>query len=105
MDEMRRHVVQRRIRCLSSLDPARIAAWPQVRSASRTDARLEIVTDAAEAVVRRLLGEDAALSELEVQRAGLADAFLPLTRDDDDPPIANQPEAPHGTLTTPIPTP
>src|SRR3546814_1106766 len=81
MDEMRRHVVQRRIRCLSSLDPARIAAWPQVRSARRTDARIEIVTDAAEAVVRRLLGEDAALSELEVQRAGLAEAFLELTRD------------------------
>src|SRR3546814_2123484 len=78
MDEMRRHVVQRRIRCLSSLDPARIAAWPQVRSARRTDARIEIVTDAAEAVVRRLLGEDAALSELEVQRAGLAEAFLGL---------------------------
>src|SRR3546814_21150202 len=33
MDEVRRYVVQRRIRCLSSLDPARIAAWPQVRSA------------------------------------------------------------------------
>src|SRR3546814_10228280 len=93
MDEGRRHAVQRRIRCLSSLDPARIAAWPQVRSARRTDARIEIVTDAAEAVVRRLLGEDAALSELEVQRAGLAEAFLELTRDDADAAIANQREA------------
>src|SRR3546814_3224142 len=92
MDEMRRHVVQRRTRCLSSLDPARIAAWPQVRSARRTDARIEIVTDAAEAVVRRLLGEDAALSELEVQRAGLAEAFLELTRDDADAAIATQRE-------------
>lgn len=44
--------------------------------------RIEIVTDAAEAVVRRLLVEDAALSELEVQRAGLADAFIELTRED-----------------------
>src|SRR3546814_14388610 len=93
MDEMRRHVVQRRIRCLSSLDPARIAAWPQVRSARRTDARIEIVTDAAEAVVRRLLGEDAALSELEVPRAGLAEAFLELTRDAAEAALANQPEA------------
>src|SRR3546814_18826001 len=63
MDEVRRYVVQRRIRCLSSLDPARIAAWPQVRSARWTAARIEIVTDAAEAVVRRLTGADAALSE------------------------------------------
>src|SRR3546814_19755876 len=29
MDEVRRHVVQRRIRCLSSLAPARIAAGPR----------------------------------------------------------------------------
>src|SRR3546814_11014057 len=98
MDEVRRHVVQRRIRCLSSLDPARIAAWPQVRSARRTDARIEIVTDAAEAVVRRLLGEDAALSALEVQRTGLAEAFLELTRHDADAAITNPREAPHWTI-------
>lgn len=47
----------------------------------RDGARLEIVAEAAESVVRRLLAEDAALSDLEVQRAGLADAFLALTRD------------------------
>ena len=82
MDEIRRHVGQRRIRCLSALDTTRIAGWPQVRSAQRLDARIEVVTDAAEAVVRRLLAEDAALSELEVQRAGLAEAFIELTRDD-----------------------
>ncbi|GAA3934687.1 ABC transporter ATP-binding protein [Luteimonas lutimaris] len=113
MDEVRRHVSARRIRCLTTLDAARIAAWPEVRSARAVDAaladagavdagampsdavgdrglgrsheksdRVEIVTDAAEDVVRRLLAEDATLSELEVQRAGLADAFLELTRED-----------------------
>ncbi len=85
MDEIRTHVAQRRIRCLSALDAAGIAHWPQVRSAQRLDAHIEIVTDAAEAVVRRLLAEDAALSGLEVQRAGLAEAFIALTRDDDGP--------------------
>jgi len=90
MDEIRKHVAQRRIRCLSALDTACIAAWPQVRSAQRLDARIEVVTDAAETVVRRLLAEDAALSELEVQRAGLADAFIELTRDDAD--AAPQPQ-------------
>lgn len=79
--EIRAHVAQRRIRCLSALDVARIGGWPAVRSAQRADARIEIVTDAAEDVVRRLLAEDAALSELEVQRAGLAEAFIEITRD------------------------
>jgi ABC-2 type transport system ATP-binding protein len=55
--------------------------------------RIEIVTDAAETVVRRLLAADAALSELEVQRAGLAEAFIELTRDDADVAPATQREA------------
>ena len=93
MDEVRRHVAQRRIRCLSALDAAGIAAWPQVRSAHRDAARLEIVTNAAEDVVRRLLAEDGALSELEVQRAGLAEAFLEITRDDADVASADEREA------------
>lgn len=60
-----------------------VAATPG-RGHGRSHGRegVEIVTDAAEAVVRRLLAGDAALSELEVQRAGLADAFLELTRED-----------------------
>ncbi len=140
MDEVRRHVAQRRIRCVSSLDVARIAAWPGVRSARAMGSatgeagaaaeaivedaavgvamaampsaaggdrhhgrshksgldggdRIEIVADAAEAVVRRLLAEDPALSELEVQRAGLAEAFIELTRDDTDVAPASQREA------------
>ena len=44
---------------------------------------LEIVADGAEDVIRRLLAEDAALAELDIRRAGLADAFLELTRDTD----------------------
>ena len=82
MQDVRAHVSQRRIRCLSALDIANIAAWPDVRSATRDQARIEVVTDAPEAVLRKMLAEDAALSDLEVQRAGLADAFLELTRDD-----------------------
>lgn len=85
--EVRALVSQRRIGGFSALDVARIAAWPGVRSAVRgaagDPARIEIVADDAEAVaiVRRLLAEDAALSDLEVRRAGLADAFLEITRD------------------------
>ena len=83
MDEVRARVSQRRIRCLSAMDVDAIAAWPGVRAANRDGARVEIVADTAEDVVRRLLAEDAALSELDIRRAGLADAFLELTRDTD----------------------
>jgi ABC-2 type transport system ATP-binding protein len=86
MQEVRAHVSQRRIRCLSALDPADVATWPGVHGAVRghdgNPARLEVVADAVEPVLRRMLAEDAALSDLDIQRAGLADAFLELTRDD-----------------------
>ncbi len=79
--EVRAHVAQRRIRCVSSLSAERIAAWPEVRQASSAAGRLEIIVDSAEPVVRRLLAEDGDLKELEVQRAGLAEAFIELTRE------------------------
>jgi ABC-2 type transport system ATP-binding protein len=79
---IRAHVSQRRIRCVSSLQAEEISRWPQVRSATRIDDKLDIVAETAEAVVRRLLIEDPQLIELEVQRAGLADAFIELTRTD-----------------------
>ncbi|MFL6592023.1 MAG: ABC transporter ATP-binding protein [Luteimonas sp.] len=82
VQSIRAHVAQRRIRCVSALDADAIARWPQVRSATRVDGRIEIVADLAEAVVRRLLADDPALEELEVERAGLADAFVALTRND-----------------------
>ena len=84
LHEVRALVSQRRISCLSALDAARIATWPGVRGASRgadgNPARIEVLADDADTVVRRLLGEDAARSDLDVRRAGLADAFLEITR-------------------------
>jgi ABC-2 type transport system ATP-binding protein len=79
--QIRARVAQRRIRCVSALAPETIGAWPGVRSICRDGERIEIVTDSAEAVVRQLLREDAALAELEVQRAGLAEAFLEITQE------------------------
>ena len=79
--QIRARVAQRRIRCVSKLDHAAIAQWPTVRSTRCEGDRIEIVADDAETVVRRLLAEDAALSELEVQRAGLAEAFVEITRE------------------------
>ena len=78
--EIRARVSQRRIRCITSADALRVAQWPGVREATRDGEYLHLVADAAEPVVRRLLDADPQLHELEVQRAGLADAFLELTR-------------------------
>jgi len=78
--QVRARIAHKRIRCVSSLDAGHVAAWPQVHSANRDGERIEIVTDAAETIVRRLLAEDAALGELEIQRAGLAEAFVEITR-------------------------
>jgi ABC-2 type transport system ATP-binding protein len=79
--QIRARVAQRRIRCVSALAPEMIGAWPGVRSICRDGERIEIVTDAAESVVRQLLFEDSSVSELEVQRAGLAEAFVEITRE------------------------
>ena len=81
---------QRRVRCITAIDAGVAARWPGVREAVRDGEYLRIVADAAEPVVRRLLDADPTLHELEVQRAGLADAFLELTRNNDDTTVQQQ---------------
>jgi ABC-2 type transport system ATP-binding protein len=80
LQQIRARVAQRKVRCISTLLLPAIAQWPQVRSVTRDGEHLEIVTDAAETVVRQLLFEDPQLSELEVKRAGLAEAFVEITK-------------------------
>ena len=77
--DIRRRVIQQRIRCVTSQSPSTIAGWPDVSSASIIDGRVQIMTSQPESIVRRLLAADDQLSELEVGRAGLADAFVELT--------------------------
>jgi ABC-2 type transport system ATP-binding protein len=83
VDALRAHVAVRRIRCITTIAAETIATWPEVVSAELVQGRLAVATADAEAVVRRLLDNDATLSELEVQRAGLAEAFTEITRDTD----------------------
>jgi ABC-2 type transport system ATP-binding protein len=82
VDALRAQVPLARIRCATDLDAEAISTWPQVTSAEREGGRLLIHTSEAENVLRRLLAEDASLSALEVQRAGLAEAFTELTREE-----------------------
>lgn len=72
-------VGQRRVVCKSALEPAAVAAWPEVAHAERLAGRLRIATAAPEAVVSRLLAADPALGELEVSGASLEDALVALT--------------------------
>ncbi|QDW66982.1 ABC transporter ATP-binding protein [Luteimonas granuli] len=81
LEAVRARVDQRRIRCVTTLDVEAVARWPGVRSARRDGVRLDVVAGIAEDVVRRLLAADAALSDLDVSRAGLAEAFLEITRE------------------------
>lgn len=86
VDALRARVETCRIRCICALDADAVAAWPGVRQVQRACARLDIASDQAEAVVRRLLDTDPALSGLEVLAAGLDEAFCDLTRDE---PVAS----------------
>ncbi|WEN16483.1 ABC transporter ATP-binding protein [Rhodanobacter sp. AS-Z3] len=81
VETLRARVAQKRIRCVTTLTATAVGSWPGVSETRLQDGRLHIVTAEAEAVVRRLLEADLQLSELEVQRAGLAEAFTELTRD------------------------
>lgn len=81
VDELRARVALKRIRCLSDLPLDSVRGWAEVSEARRENGRLHLTAAAAETVVRRLLDADPQLRELEVQRAGLAEAFTELTRD------------------------
>jgi ABC-2 type transport system ATP-binding protein len=86
VDALRARVSLKRVRCISALDVAEVAEWPEVVDARMEGDRLWMSTPAAEALVRRLLAADAGLSNLEVQVAGLADAFTELTHEADAAP-------------------
>ena len=79
--EMRAVVIRKRVDCATSVDLAVMEAWPEVTTAARDGAQVAITTPNAEAVVRRLLAADPALTDLEVRRAGLSEAFAELTQE------------------------
>ncbi|MDG2523777.1 ABC transporter ATP-binding protein [Stenotrophomonas sp. HITSZ_GD] len=80
IDAIRGRVARAAVRCRTVLAAEDIARWPGVEAVAVQGAGLEISAEPAEPVVARLLAADPSLSALEVRRAGLADAFLDLTR-------------------------
>lgn len=82
VDALRARVIHRSIRCVSTLDAAVLASWPGVVQINRDGDYLQLRSDRVESVVRQLLQADPALSGLEVQPAGLGEAFTDLTAAD-----------------------
>jgi ABC-2 type transport system ATP-binding protein len=74
-------VVLRKLRCVTQIELATIRLWPHVDSVTQDGQAICIETLEAEAIARRLLNEDATLQQLEIKRAGLAEAFIELTKE------------------------
>ena len=79
VDEIRAHDSRKRIICRTSLSVAELRSWPEVQQVTEESGQQHIVTQAAEAVLRRLLAADAGVRDIEVKRAGLAQAFAEIT--------------------------
>lgn len=81
VDALRARGGQRRIRCRTTFTPEVLGSWPGVLQAQVHAGRVDIQSDRAEEVLRRLLALDPEVSELEVIRGGLAERFIELTED------------------------
>ena len=58
-----------------------VRTWPNVVGVRGEAGRLEITVVDGEDVLRRLLASDRSIRDLQVRRAGLAEAFVEITRE------------------------
>jgi len=79
VDEIRAHVSRKQVSLVSRLSPDAVRAWPEVLSLAMERDRMQITTRSAEPLLQRLFREDPELADIEVRRAGLAEAFTELT--------------------------
>jgi ABC-2 type transport system ATP-binding protein len=79
VDEIRANVSRKQVSLISRLAPDVVRAWPEVLSLAMERDRMQITTRSAEPLLQRLFREDPTLSDIEVRRAGLAEAFTELT--------------------------
>ena len=70
-----------RIRCVTRLTAAELAALPEVQSVESEGSRVSIRCSDSDALLRRLLSLDPALHGIEIRPLNLEDAFLALTGD------------------------
>lgn len=81
VDEVRARVACKQISCITTLNESVVKNWHGVVSAIRDNGRLQLSTNDADRVAARLMREDPDLRELEVGRAGLAEAFTEITQE------------------------
>jgi ABC-2 type transport system ATP-binding protein len=79
--DMRALVVRKRVECRTRITRGQLLSWAEVEGVAVVDGRFSITTAEAEILVRNLLAADPDLSELEVRRAGLSEAFAELTQE------------------------
>jgi ABC-type multidrug transport system ATPase subunit/peptidoglycan/LPS O-acetylase OafA/YrhL len=81
VEEIRSLVSRKQISCSTTLAAEVVRSWPDVVAVERDAQRLRITVVDAEPVLRRLLTSDDRLSDVEVRRAGLSEAFVELTKE------------------------
>jgi ABC-2 type transport system ATP-binding protein len=79
VDEIRAHVSRKHVYCRTAIAAGAMRAWPEVEQLDEDSGRIHVITHDAESVLRRLLAEDAGVRDIEVRRAGLAEAFAQIT--------------------------
>jgi len=81
VEEIRANVTRKQVSFMSRLAPDAVRAWPEVMQLEMERDRMQLTTRNAEALLVRLFREDPALQDIEVKRAGLAEAFTELTNE------------------------
>jgi ABC-2 type transport system ATP-binding protein len=66
---------------VTSLSADLITRWPDVQAVTLDRGRIQITATNADTVVKKLAVADADFRDLEVHRAGLAEAFTELTQE------------------------
>jgi ABC-type multidrug transport system ATPase subunit/peptidoglycan/LPS O-acetylase OafA/YrhL len=81
VDEIRSVVSRKQISCSTTLTADEVRAWPQVVAVDSRNRKLQLTVLDAETVLRRLLASDMSVRDVEVRQAGLAEAFVELTKE------------------------
>ncbi len=71
----------KRVRARTALSGIAITAWPEAASVEVRGGVVEVCTAAPEALLRRWLGADAGLADLEVRPLSLEEAFVRITHE------------------------
>jgi ABC-2 type transport system ATP-binding protein len=78
--EIKSRTAQRKIRCVTRLQPSEVETIAEVSDVSAQDGRMEIRTMQVEPVLRELFLRDPAITGLEVSNSTLEEAFLKIVQ-------------------------